>query len=380
MSARHVLALALCDLRRLLRSRESLLWLLLMPLPFTLFFGLAFRSAPAEPTPVAVVAAASDAGTEAVVAALEAADYRVERRKRWEGERDMPRRGYRLDLPDQLGQRLLAGDPVEATLWSRQGDPGAARLEALLEKVLWTARADLLAARLAGAEPTLADLGRTRSAPRVEVSASDWGARREVPSGFKQSVPGNMVMFVLLSVLVSGAIRLAVDRQAGLLVRTLAWPVSAPSLVTGRMLGLVLPGLAEAAYLLALAALVFRLPLGGRAPAVFAVLALLVLAAAGVAVLLASLLRTVGQTDAVGLFLTLGLAALGGCWWPLEVVPPPLRAVALALPTGQAMHALTRLLVWGDPPAALWGTAVYFLAFAAVTGTAAALVLRRRLG
>jgi ABC-type multidrug transport system permease subunit len=80
----------------------------------------------------------------------------------------------------------------------------------------------------------------------------------------------------------------------------------------------------------------------------------------------------------VGLFLTLGLAALGGCWWPLEVVPEGMRAVALALPTGQAMHALVRLLVWGDPPAALGGVVVYFLAFAAVSATAAALVLRRR--
>ena len=200
-----------------------------------------------------------------------------------------------------------------------------------------------------------------------------------MPSGFKQAVPGNMVMFVLMAVLVSASIRLAMDQESGVLRRVTSYPVSPASVVAAQMLGLILPGLVEAAYLLALAALLFRLPLGDAAPAVLGVMALLVVAAAGLGALLASLLATVRRTAAVALFLTLGLAALGGCWWPLEIVPRGMRALALTLPTGQAMHALTRLLVWGDPASALGGTLVYFAAFAAVSGTAAALVMRRRL-
>lgn len=379
MSARQVFALALSDLVRTLRSRESLLWLLVMPLPFTFFFGIAFRSAPESPTPVVVVTPAADAGTEAVTSALAAAGYAVERVEAWKGGGEVPRRGYRLELPDRLGARLVAGKPVAVELWSRRGDPEAGRLEAVLQRVLWTARADLLIARVEGAEPDLNDLGRTRQAPPVEVTSRDWGPRREVPSGFKQSAPGNMVMFVLMAVLVSATVRLAVDRESGVLRRVLSYPVSAPTVVAAQMLGLVLPGLAEAAYLLALSILLFRVPFGGAAPAAFGVLALLVVAAAGIGALLGSLLETVRRSAAVGLLLTLGLAALGGCWWPLEVVPEGMRTVALALPTGQAMHALIRLLVWGDPPAALGGTVAYFVTFAAVSGTAATLVLRRRL-
>lgn len=379
MNPRQLLALALTDLKRTLRSRESVLWLLVMPLPFTFFFGIAFRSAPEAPTPVVVVTATADAGTEAVVEALAEADYAVTRVETWEGPGDLPRGGYRLRLPNALGALLVAGEPVEVELWSRRGDPEAGRLEALLQRVLWTARADLLTARVAGAEPDLGDLGRTRDAPPIEVVGRDWGPRREVPSGFKQAVPGNMVMFVLMAVLVSATIRLVVDRESGVVRRVLSYPVSTPTVVAAQMLGLILPGLVEAAYLLALAAFLFRVPLGGAAPAVFGVLALLVVAAAGIGALLASLLDTVRRSAAVGLFLTLGLAALGGCWWPLEVVPRAMRSFALGLPTGQAMHAITRLLVWGDPASALAGTLVYFVVFAAVTGTAAALVLRRRL-
>jgi ABC-2 type transport system permease protein len=104
-----------------------------------------------------------------------------------------------------------------------------------------------------------------------------------------------------------------------------------------------------------------------------------VLAASGVGALLATLCDTVRRAAALGLFLTLGMAALGGCWWPLEVVPPMMRSVALALPTGQAMHALIRLLVWGDPASSLWGAALYLLAFAAVTSGLGVAVMRRRL-
>jgi ABC-type multidrug transport system permease subunit len=39
--------------------------------------------------------------------------------------------------------------------------------------------------------------------------------------------------------------------------------------------------------------------------------------------------------------------ALGGCWWPLEMVPGAMRAVALALPTGQAMDAIGEMLALG---------------------------------
>ena len=150
MSARQVLALALSDLTRTLRSRESLLWLLIMPLPFTFFFGLAFRSAPAAPTRVVVVAAEPDAGSEAVAAALVQAGYAVERAPAWTGPGELPRAGYRVDLPARLGQRLVAAEPLEVALWSRRGDPEAGRLEALLQRVLWTARADLLVALVEG--------------------------------------------------------------------------------------------------------------------------------------------------------------------------------------------------------------------------------------
>jgi ABC-type multidrug transport system permease subunit len=45
---------------------------------------------------------------------------------------------------------------------------------------------------------------------------------------------------------------------------------------------------------------------------------------------------------------TLLLAALGGCWWPIEVAPAWMQQLALFLPTGWVMDALHRLMYFGD--------------------------------
>ena len=42
------------------------------------------------------------------------------------------------------------------------------------------------------------------------------------------------------------------------------------------------------------------------------------------------------------------MAALGGCWWPLEISPPVLKTVSLCLPTGWALQALNQVISFGS--------------------------------
>ena len=41
------------------------------------------------------------------------------------------------------------------------------------------------------------------------------------------------------------------------------------------------------------------------------------------------------------------LAALGGCWRPIEVAPRWMQAISLAVPTGWAMDAMHKLVSFG---------------------------------
>ena len=57
-----------------------------------------------------------------------------------------------------------------------------------------------------------------------------------------------------------------------------------------------------------------------------------------------NLARTEGQSIGLGVFAANLLAALGGCWWPIEVTPRWAQSLAMVLPTGWTMAALHRLM------------------------------------
>jgi ABC-2 type transport system permease protein len=68
----------------------------------------------------------------------------------------------------------------------------------------------------------------------------------------------------------------------------------------------------------------------------------------------------------------MAMAALGGCWWPLEIVSKPLQTFALLMPSGWAMKALHETISFGRgldgvavPVAVLLGFGVVFTVVAA---------------
>ncbi|GEM_PF-4090481 len=378
MSWRQVLSVAFTDLRRVFRRRDTLVWLLLMPLPYTWFFGVAFHEEPAAKPALTVVAPHPDGGSRRVVAALEEAGYDLTVLGAWTDDEPLPAGGLRVDLPPELGAAILEGCTGEIALWSRGGSLEAERVRVVLAQAVLRLRGEALARLAAGERVGPETLGEPLQVVPVTVETAEWGERREVPSGFKQSIPGNMVMFVLMAVLVTGAVRLLTDREAGHLERMLAWPISTASVVTAQFLSIGFLGLVEAVYFLLLGRL-FGLSPGPHPLAVLGVLALMVAAGSGLGVILGSTLTNARQAGALGILATLGLSALGGCWWPLEILPPAMKTLALALPTGQAMHALVRLMVWHDPPSALLGYVAYMGIFAAGSLALAASLLRRRL-
>ncbi len=378
MSWHQLFVVAWSDLKRMLRRRDTLVWLLIMPLPYTYFFGIAFRASPAARTHVTVVSPSPDAGSRRIVDALEKAGYAVTVVPKWRWARPLPNHGFRVDLPAQPGHVLLGGRTATIAVWSRRGDLDAARLGAVIRQAVLALRIEGLA-RLARGEPvTVAALRQASPVVPIDVQVSDWGRRREVPSGFKQAVPGNMVMFVLMAVLITGAIRLVVDREAGHLQRMMATPVRAWVIVAAQFVSLGLLGLVEAAYFLVAGWLLFGQSVGPHPVAVLAVVALLVAAASGIGVILGTMLGSVKQAAAVGLVVTLALAALGGCWWPMELLPRWMKAVAMTLPSGQAMHALIRLMVWGETPSSVTGAAIYMVGLTAATTGLAVHALQRR--
>ncbi len=65
---------------------------------------------------------------------------------------------------------------------------------------------------------------------------------------------------------------------------------------------------------------------------------------ASAGLLLGCIAKTEGQAAGLGALLANLLAALGGCWWPIEITPEWMQTLQKMIPTGWAMDALHKLI------------------------------------
>jgi ABC-type multidrug transport system permease subunit len=190
-----------------------------------------------------------------------------------------------------------------------------------------------------------AALARERQRPRQFVlDVRPAGRAEEPPAGFQQAVPGTMVMFTLLVLLTSGAVLLVIERRDGLLRRIASTPLPRAGVVGGKWASRMALGVVQIAFAMAIGTAFFDVDWGPDLGMVGIVLFAWAALCAGLAIVSGNLARTEGQAIGLGVFAANLLAALGGCWWPIEVTPPWAQSVALAVPTGWTMGALHRLM------------------------------------
>ena len=208
--------------------------------------------------------------------------------------------------------------------------------------------ADLAVVNVNGHPPSPESFAAIAAMPRtLTLTVTPAGKRIEPPIGFAQAVPGTMVMFTMLVLLTSGAVTLVVERDQGLLRRLASTPISPGAIVLGKWMGRVMLALIQIAFGMVMGSLLFKMDWGSALPMVLLVLTGWAAFTASLAIVLANVTRTLAQTAGIGVFATQVMAALGGCWWPIEITPSWMQTVALFLPTGWAMDAIHKLVNFG---------------------------------
>ncbi len=89
---------------------------------------------------------------------------------------------------------------------------------------------------------------------------------------------------------------------------------------------------------------VFKMVWGPDFAMVLVVLAVWACFCSAAGLLLGSLANTEGQASGLGVLMANGMAALGGCWWPIEVTPQWMQAIQTVMPTGWTMDAMHKLI------------------------------------
>lgn len=187
----------------------------------------------------------------------------------------------------------------------------------------------------------------------------------KVPSGFDHTIPGILVQFVMMMVLIYGGISVMEDRKKRVLARILYSPASFAELFGGKLLGRLLMGLLQSAILVVSGLLFFRLNLGNAWLSALTILAFAA-AMAALSIFVGSVLRKEEVIIGFSVLAANMFAGLGGCWWPAEIVPPAFRAVGMVSPAYWAMDSFHQVIFFGKGFAAIWPNLLVLLAFGAV--------------
>lgn len=405
MDRRSVWVLARFDLRVMLRQRETLLWMFVMPILFMVLIGKMMGSdgsGGGEPV-VGVLDLDRGPMAAAFLARVDSLGYAIAR-----VEAESTLAGYRrqIRIPERFTSGALAGVRQEV-LWHRNGDAseGAVLDRVHVQRALLQTLGDLLTVQSEGAlgagsprpgdgvvdtgprsgvalYPAEADtleawarvMAEVRGRKRqIELEVVSAGPRPLTPTGFQQSVPGILVMFVVLVLLTTGGSLLVIEREEGLLRRLASAPVSRGEVILSKLISRVAVGLVQVVFALAIGTFL-RVDWGGRVLEILVLLTVYGVAISSLSILFGNLARSRGQAVGLGVLGANLLGALGGCWWPIEVVPETLQRVAWCLPTGWAMYGMHQLMNFGAswegvalPLALLAGSAVVFFHLATRT-------------
>ena len=369
--------LARKDVAHSLRAKETLLWTFAMPIVFFYFLGTITAGfgggGGSSQDPIAVLVPA-DAGLLAddLMARLERSEFKVIRVNNGE---ELTQYTRALVLPARFTDSVARDEPVKLRFARRGQGMGASFDEFRLWRSTTSQLADVILLKMRKQQLSPETLQALASQPRqisVEVQAA--GTRRRIPTGFEQAVPGTMVMFTLLVMFTSGGIGLLIERNHGLLRRLASTPMSRGAIVFGKWMGKMMLGLIQIAFAMATGSLLFGMDWGPHLPMLLVVLFAYAGMAATLGILLGNFSRSEAQVLGLGIAGTNVLAALGGCWWPIEVTPRWAQQLSMALPTGWAMDAVHKLVSFGAAPATVIPHTLAMLLTAIVAG---AIVARR---
>lgn len=391
---RSVWHVALHDLRMHLAERANIFFLFLMPLGFVFFFALV-NSGGSDPADVRVslpvVDGDGDFLAQAFAEQLRGENYDVPLFTPAEAD-TLDFRTRVVSIPDSFTTKVLAGTKATIELQSRASSDASydfasqvrlhqAQVRFLGNLVRWAGVGDSTVAGPSGEnDPTRLDaaekgrfLALVAEPPQVTVESSFAGTGRPVPSGHQQSVPGVLVMFVVMAVLIGGSEALTREKQLGTLRRLATTPLSTSQVLLGKTLGLTLLGLSQVVILVIATDALAAIGVGGMdfrwAPILVAVAPVLIaycVCVAALGLLISGLLRTPQQAESLAWLFGMGLSALGGAWWPLEIMPSAMRTVGQFFPTSWAMSGLHNVITYGQGIGATLLPVTVLLAMAAI--------------
>ncbi|HSE10626.1 MAG TPA: ABC transporter permease [Nocardioidaceae bacterium] len=346
------LKIAWLNLRRTMRERTNLFFLVLFPLLLIMVLGLAFGG---EFAPrLAVVSSGSGTLAQQLVDELEASSgidaEQFDSRSAAVTAVEQGRAEGAIVVPEDYDALLAGGDDVVLDYVS-SSDRTAQQMGTIVAAVVDQQSARITVARLlqdrVGGDLdgmlALTD-GTAAAVPDVSVEASTSGEAifPEDLGRFDVGASGQLLLFIFVTSMTAST-ALIETRKLGVSRRMYATPTSVRAIVAGEALGRIAIAVLQGAIIMIGSALLFGVSWGSPAAAALLMLAFAV-AAGGAGMLMGALASSTEQAVAIGLLLALGMGALGGSMLPLEFFSPTMYTIAHITPHAWAADGFAELI------------------------------------
>jgi ABC-2 type transport system permease protein len=171
-------------------------------------------------------------------------------------------------------------------------------------------------------------------------------------NAFDQYVPGFGITFLLIGMMLGIALTLFDERDWGTLKRLRVSGAPLTGLLLGKLFARFIVGIAQMILLFAVGWALFGISLGRNPLALIIPTVGISFAAAALALVVASIATAHDSVPSLGVTISISMAAIGGCWWPLDFEPGWMRELARWLPTTWTMQAFNDLMIRNQAPSA----------------------------
>ena len=234
---RNIFTIGHNDLRLFLKRKSAFVWLFLIPLAFVYFMGFANRGGndPSNRKPEVLI--------ENLDTNFLGRVFMDELSAQNMSLLDPTNRGTAsriIRIPADFSAKILQHQQSKVEFLKRNGsdEANAAIIQLRLFRALIAMNGHILEVSTgsdSNGPLTEAALRGVMATPNPVKLKASFAGRQPVPSGFNFSLPGNLVMYVMMNLLIFGGTTLASERNNGVIKRMLSSPVRRMEIVLGKI-------------------------------------------------------------------------------------------------------------------------------------------------
>ncbi len=386
----RILDLALKDIKQLVRDKRAFLFLVLMPIVFTVFMGIMLTPPSQESDPRLPIGFINQDQSGTLGAEFRSLLESSEAVKPIGVEQNDATRGGELVrdgkiaalvvVPDRFSAALLADEPIKAIVIvdpnSQAGQTASSALNTATGRLLGA----IEAARLSTAEhpenfdAVLKAALAAWQKPPIGVTVETMNAPQEEKNpalgGFKQSAPGMLVQFTIFGLTATATI-LVIERKSRTLQRMLTTSMRRWEIIAGHLLAMFVVILLQEALLILFAQLFLGVNYLREPLATLLVMVSFGAWIAALGLFISTFAKTDEQAVMWSLLAMFVLTALAGAWFPLDITGQAFNTIGHLTPGAWAMDGFQNIVVRGlgfasvlVPALVLWGFAALFFGLA----------------